>query len=134
MVNVTTDLVNRNIEEGVFPSSEKQTNVKAIVKGKLDPQKLSSFSLASILTFQSKILETVILIQLNEHLHTVGPLPDNQSAYRRFYSTETTLCSIESNMRELLDDGKCGTVLLLDSSNAFDTAVDNILLQDCKDI
>lgn len=134
MVNITTDLVNTSIEGGVFPSSEKQAVIKPIVKGKLDPQSLNSFRPVSNLTFQSKILESVILIQLNEHLHTVGALPDSQSAYRRLYSTETALCSIVSDLRGLLDDGKCGILLLLDLSAAFDTVVHSILLQDCKNI
>ena len=134
MVDITTDLVNKSIKEGVFPISEKQAIVKPIVKGKLDPQSFSSFRPVSNLTFQSKILESVILMQLTEHLQTVGALPDSQSAYRRYYSTETALCSIVSDMRGLLDDGKCGILVLLDLSAAFDTVVHDILLKDCKNI
>lgn len=82
IVTITTKMANRSILGGIFPSSEKKTIVKPIIKGKLDPQSLSSFRPVSNLTFQSKILESVLLLQLNDHLNTVGVFPHNQSAYR----------------------------------------------------
>lgn len=69
--------------------------------------------------------------QLSDHLYSVGAIPDSQSAYR-LYSTETALCSVVSEMRGLLDDGRCGLLLMLDLSAAFNTVVHNILLHDCE--
>lgn len=132
IVTIITKMVNRSILDGIFPSSEKTAIVKPIIKGKLDPQSLSSFRPVSNLTFQSKILESVILLQLVDHLNTVGVIPDGQSAYRRLYSTETALCSVVSDMRGLLDEGKCGMLFLLDLSAAFDTVVHSILLLVCE--
>lgn len=60
----------------------------------------------------------------------MGASPKNQSAYRRFYSTEAALCSAVSDMRNLLEDGNCEILVLLDFSAAFDSGVRNILLQD----
>lgn len=134
MVNLVTDLINVSIKENNFPDSEKRSIVKPIVKGKLDTQKLSSFRPVSNLTFLSKLLENVMLDQLSNHLEAVGALPDKQSAYRRLYSTETALCSVVSNMRSLIDDGKCGILILLDLSAAFDTVVHTLLLRDCRSI
>lgn len=132
IVSVITNMVNISITSCVFPSSEKRAIVKPVIKGKLDPQSLSSFRPVSNLTFQSKILENVLLTQLNEHLSAVGVLPDNQSAYRRLYSTETVLCSVVNDMRGLLDDGECGMIILLDLSAAFDTVVHDTLLKVCE--
>ena len=134
LINVTTRMVNLSISKSVFPASEKKAIVKPILKGNLDPQCLSSFRPVSNLTFQSKVLENVILSQLTNHLDKVGAIPDNQSAYRCLYSTETALCTVVSDMRRLLDEGKCGLLLLLDLSAAFDTVVHNILLRDCENI
>lgn len=74
----------------------------------------------------------MLLSQLNAHLSNAGVLPDEQSVYRRLYSTETVLCSVVNDMQRLLDDGKCGLLLLLDLSAAFETVVHEILLRVCE--
>ena len=69
-----------------------------------------------------------------DYLQLVNVLPDNQSAYRRLYSTDTTLCSVVNNLLVHMDEGKCSVLILPDLSAAFDTVVHNVLLQDCKNI
>lgn len=128
------ECVNVSIENKVFPETEKLAIVKPIIKGKLDSQCLSSYRPVSNLTFLSKIIEKVILNQLLEHLQTVEALPDNQSAYKRLYSTETALCSVVNKFLLLMYEGKCGILILLDLSAAFDTVVHSLLLADCKAI
>ncbi|XP_068203743.1 uncharacterized protein [Palaemon carinicauda] len=76
------------------------------------------------------VLESVLLLQLNDHLSAVVAIPDSQSAYRSFYSTETASCSVMSDMHRLLDNGKCELLIQLDLSAAFDTIVHTILLRD----
>ena len=60
--------------------------------------------------------------------------PDNQSAYRKLYSTETALCSVVSDLLIMMDTGKCGILILLDLSAAFDTVVQSLLLNDLNAI
>ena len=131
---ILVDLVNLSIVSHTFPDMEKRAIVRPILKGALDPHCLSSYRPVSNLTFLSKIMENVILEQLSEHVRLVEALPDNQSAYRRLYSTETTLCSVVNDMQMLMDEGKCGILILLDLSAAFDTVVHDILLRDCESI
>ena len=128
------DIINTSIESTIFPESEEVAIVKPIVKGKLDAQCLKSYRPVSNLTFLSKICEKVVLNRLLAHLETVQALPDKQSAYRRMHSTETVLCSVVSDLIRLMDDGKCGVLILLDLSAAFDTVVHDLLLDDCKTI
>ena len=61
-------------------------------------------------------------------------MPDEQSAYRQLYSTETALCSVVSDLILLMDEGKCGILILLDLSAAFDTVVHSFLLEDLETI
>ena len=61
-------------------------------------------------------------------------IPANEPAYRRLYSTETILCSVVNNVLILMDDGKCGALILLDLSAAFDTVDHNLLMQDYRNI
>lgn len=84
---VVTELVNTSIATRVFPDA----TVKPIVKANKDPQSLTSYRPVSNLTFLSKVFEKVILEQLMEHLLAINIFPDNQSAYRRLYSTKNNL-------------------------------------------
>ena len=86
------------------------------------------------MTFLSKIIENVILDQLTSFLSETGVLPDEQSAYRQLYSTETAICSIVNNMILSMDEGRCGVLVLLDLSAAFDTVVHSLLLKDLERI
>ncbi len=61
-------------------------------------------------------------------------LPDSQSAYRKLYSTEAALCSVIKDLIIVMDEGKCGLLILLDLSAAFDTVVHELLLMDCKSV
>ena len=104
------------------------------LKGYLDAQSLESYRPISNLPFLSKVLEYVLLGQLVEHLEETKVLPENQSAYRQLYSTETTMCSVVSDLLEWVDNGKCGILVLLDLSAAFDTVVHELLISDLKAI
>ena len=84
-------------------------------------QCLSSYRPVSNLTFLSKIIESVLLTQIQGHLQAVQALPDSQTAYRKMYSTETALCSVVNGLIVQMDEGKCGLLILLDLSAAFDT-------------
>ncbi len=134
LLSVITGLVNTSIINGEFPDSEKRAIVKPIVKCNKDPQCITSYRPIFNLTFLSKIIEKVILEQLMEHLTFVNIFPDNQSAHRRLYSTEMTLCAITNNILVNMDEGRCCVLILLDLSAAFDTVDYSLLLDDCYDI
>ena len=133
-LNIILSVVNTCILSSTFPESEKVAIVKPILKGALDHQELSSYRPVSNLSFMSKIIEYVILDQLAEHLDKVNAIPDCQSAYRKLYSTETAVCSVVNDLLEIVDEGKCAIVVLLDLSAAFDTVVHEILLYDLESV
>jgi len=54
-------------------------------------------------------------------------MPITQFAYRRFYSTETAVTKIYSDLLFAADDGQMSDLYLLDLTAAFDT-VDHTLL------
>jgi hypothetical protein len=68
----------------------------------------------SNLSFLSKLLERAVFIQLSEHIERHDLLPDHQSAYRRNYSTETILLSVQNDMLLAADTGVGCAVVLLD--------------------
>ncbi|XP_068231962.1 uncharacterized protein [Palaemon carinicauda] len=83
---------------------------------------------------EKRLFEYVILERLIRHLEVIEALPGNQSAYKKLYSTETAISSVVNHMLEMMDEIKCGILILLDLSAAFDTVVYELLLYDLQTI
>ena len=85
------------------------------------------------LSFLSKVLEKVVVNQLNTHINSSNASDQYQSAYRKFHSTETTLLKIHSDILESMDAGTVTALTLLDFSAAFDIIDHTILLSRLDD-
>ena len=83
----------------------------------------------SNLPFISKILEKVVLTQLQKHLSENDLLEIRQSAYRKNHSTETALLSVVDGFLRNVDDRLVSVLALLDLSMAIDMLDHPILLQ-----
>ena len=81
----------------------------------------------SNLSFISKILEKVVLIQLKNHLSHL--LEIFQSAYKHNHSTETAVLSVLDGLLCSADERLVSLVALLDLNAAFDTLDHSILLK-----
>jgi hypothetical protein len=71
--------------------------------------------------------------QLLCYLTTARLLPDLQSAYRAFHSTETAVLKVMSDIPLAVDRGDLAVLTLLDLSAAFDT-VDPAIVTCCLDM
>ena len=100
--------------------------VPRLKKTNLSPSEISNYRAVSNLSISSKLLERLDVRILLKHLDNNKLLPANQSAYRRFHSTETALLRLVSDFVTESDTGKITLLSLLDMSAAFDT-VDNAL-------
>jgi len=91
-------------------------------KPDLDLSDGKSYQPISNLTVLSKVLERLVARQLVSHLSEWKLLPELQSAYRAYHSTETAVFRVASDVLEALDRGELaqGTLTLLDLSAAFD--------------
>ena len=130
--SVCLTITNMTIAQAVLPQSEKLACIKPTYKGKGDQNDLSSYRPISNLSYLSKLIETTIEKQLWAHLKDVNVMPGNQSAYRENHSTETTVCSIMNDMIQMVSEGKCGILVMLDPSAVFDTVAHEYLLSDLK--
>ena len=90
---------------------------------------LKNYRPVSNLLFLSKVLEKVVLIQIENHLVVNGLKDVYQSAYKSKHSTETALLKVTSDLLIATDDGKVSVLALLDLSAAFDTLGHSILLK-----
>ena len=124
-----THVVNSSLTSGCFPSVFKSAIVRPLIKKpSLNPNSLKNFRPVSNLSFLSKILEKVVLMQLLTHLQENQILNPHQSAYRQGHSAETALLKIVNDMLLGFDDDKVSILALLDLSSAFDTIDHAVLL------
>ena len=84
--------MNLSLKEGIVPQLLKTAVVTPLLKkANLDPNELKSHRPVSNLSFLSKIIEKVVASRINKFLDENNLRDPTQSAYRRFYSTETVL-------------------------------------------
>ena len=81
----------------------------------------------SNLGFLSKVLEKLLVNQLNTHINTLNTSNQYQSVCRKFHSTKTAQMKIHSDILASMDAGRVTALTLLDLSAAFDT-IDHIIL------
>ena len=97
-------------------------------KSLLDPNVLTIFRLISQLPIISKIMERVVSRQLINYLENNNLLDLYQSAYKKSFSTETTLTNVTDMIYKSLDSSYCIQLLLIDISSSFDILNHSILI------
>ena len=89
---------------------------------------MKNYRLVSNLPVVSKLLETVVQLQLQSHLISNGLMPPTQSVYRASYNTETALLKIFNDMLMAADTGAAIALCMLVLSAAFNTVDHEVLL------
>ena len=128
---IFTEIINKSLREGFVHPNLKAAILRPSIKSQsFDHNEYKSFRPVSNLPFLAKVLEKVVYDRINSHLTANNLLPSNQSAYKKYHSTETTLLKIQNDILTSLDQGKVVALVKLDISAAFDT-VDHQKLLDC---
>ena len=123
------DVFNVSLKRGYLPASQKKAIVyPGLNKPSLDPDDLSNYRPISNLSFVSKPLERAVHAQLLLYLNDNELLPSVQSAYRQFFSTETAVLKVVTDILAALDRGQISLLGMFDLSAAFDTVDHPILL------
>ena len=124
-----TRLVNCSLSEGVVPDEFKKAIVTPLIKkSSLPPNDFKNYRPVSGLGFISKLVERVVVTQLNDHVSLNGLENVRQSAYKLGHSTESALLSIKNDVHLAFAKGEATAVVLLDQSAAFDTINHDTLL------
>ena len=128
-----TQIIDRSLTAGIFPSHMKYAHLIPIPKNKsIDRSTISNYRHISNLSFISKTIERIIA-KLRTYINTNNILYKLQSAYTTDKSTETSLLHTLNNI--LLFPKDTPTILiLLDLSSAFDTLDHNILIRSLENI
>ena len=88
---------------------------------------LANFRPISNLNTMGKILEHLAISSFFPHISKSQSFSPLQSAYCKFYSTETALLKLTNDIMETIDSGKITILTALDMSAAFDS-LDHISL------
>ena len=129
-----TKIVNTSLANGYFPLELRSATVTPILKKpSLDKEVYRNYRPVSNLPYIGKLIERIVVKQLNEYRADNDLFEKCQSAYKEFHSTETALLKILSDLLVAMDDRKCSLLVLLDLSAAFDTVSHDILLENLKD-
>ena len=117
-----THIVNKSLEEGLFPSNLKHANLTPLLKKEnLDKEILKNYRPVSNLPFLSKVIEKFVAAHLRTHLEVNKLWCKMQSAYRPFHSTKSALLCVQNYILSSLNNRKMVALVLLDLSAAFDT-------------
>ena len=92
------------------------------------PDVPSNYRPISLLPIVSKITERLVHGQLMEYLIKNNKLAVHQSGNRNLHSTETALLYVTDQLLQAMDDKKVSIMVLLDTSKAFDSIRQDIIL------
>jgi hypothetical protein len=126
--NVLSPSITRMINLSLVEEIWKSALVLPLLK-KLGLDSLfENFRPVSNLPFVAKLTEKEVVGQLLNHCNVNALLPVNQSAYRQFHSTETSLLKAQRDILSNMDNQEVVLLVMFDLSAAFDTIDHRILL------
>ena len=122
-------IVNKSLSESHMPTALKDAIVKPLIKKpSLDKDNLKNYRPVSNLAYLGKLIESVAIEQIDDHLSAFGLHEPLQSAYTPHHSTETAVIKVTNDILCALDHKQCVYLVLLDLSAAFDTIDHNVFL------
>ena len=127
IVPIITHICNLSINTKVFPSIWKTSKITPLHKTG-DNSNPTNFRPISILPCMGKILEKLVHHQLYSYLDGQNLLSQQQSGFRKGYSTGTCLVNFLDEIFSGIDTGVPSGVLFIDLRKAFDTVDHSILL------
>ena len=122
-----TFLINRSLQCGLFPTSEKIAKVTPLYKSG-DRTNIDNYRPISVLNVISKVFERVVYNQLSVYLEENNLLCDQQYGFRRKRSTKDAVTRLTDNIKEGMDKSKVTGALFMDLRKAFDTVNHSCLL------
>ena len=123
-----TNLYNTVFRLRHFPAPWKIARIVPVPKPGKNPKLPDSYRPISLLNTTSKILESLILDKINDHVTDHNLLNQDQFGFRRGHSTTLQLCRIADVVTTNLSNRRITAMVSLDLSKAFDTIYQDALI------
>ena len=128
LLPVVTRIINTSLMHGQFPAEWKHSVIRPLLKKpSLDKDTLGNYRPVSNLAFLSKLAERAALKSLSQYLDDYNLIPEYQSAYRPFHSTETSILKMTNDILNNMEKGDATLLVAVDLSAAFDTVDHGVL-------
>ena len=120
-------ICNMSLEEGIFPSQLKITNV-LLVKAE-EPFQFNNYRPVSLLCIISEVFEKLMYSRVNDFLSNLKILYEFQFGFRKKHSTHLAHLILLDRITESLENGETALGIHFNFSKAFDTVNHEILLK-----
>lgn len=121
-------IINKSFSESSVPAKLKISKTVPVFKsGPVDDY--NNYRPISLLPITEKILESVVMNQLNAFLRNKSTLYNNQYGFREQSNTNTALFDIVTNIQSERDLKKVVGIIFIDLKKAFDALDRNILMK-----
>ena len=114
-------LIEKSLQEGIFPSAWKNSIITPVFKNKGDSKDMTNYRPIAAIPIFAKILETVVSEDLMAYLERNNLLNNQQFGFRKFRSVHQAIISFINNITIELNSNNDTGCLFLDCEKAFDT-------------
>lgn len=121
-------IFNSSLKNGIFPDIWKLARVTPIFKSGAKKD-VNNYRPISVISIFSRILERIVHDQMFDFLLENNVITKNQSAFRKLYSTITSLICSTDFWYENIDSKKLNLTIFLDLKKAFDTVDHKIMVK-----
>ena len=126
------NLINATIRTMIYPSNTKTAKIKPVPKDINNLFETLSRRPINIIQSFSKIIESVLLIQIIEHLASNHLIHQNHHGALKNKSTQTAIIKLYDILIEVLETGQEAALIIIDQSKAYKNLPHKLLLEKLK--
>ena len=126
-ISALTHIINSCIQNNMFPAVWKTSRISPIPKVD-NPSGYDDYRPIAILPVLSKVLENLVLQQMQEFIYSHRLLHDTQSGFRKGRSTTTALLKFKDDISKAMKKGEITLAVFADFSKAFNTVDPEVLI------
>lgn len=127
IVKPITYIINKSLDDGIFPSAFKIAVIKPLHKSG-DKLQISNYRPISLLSNLAKIFEKILKDRITKFMNKYNIMSQKQYGFREGSSTQDAIVDLVTNIHKAVDAGEPSLCIFIDLAKAFDTVSHQDLL------